>query len=290
MPISHAPNSNRLIVYGGLNRLPQTHSDDDTWVLTHANGQGGTPAWISLNPKGALPPPRQSHASGYDSRHNRFVAVMGVSEDANLPAQFLNDTWVLKNASGNCTAGQACNYDVDATDPDVGDVLTYALVSAPQGMSIDPATGLIQWTPAGNQAGDHTIIVEAVDQGGLIGTQTFTLTVEGVAVPNVQGLAPEWADAMFQAAGLNSGAKTSLGGAITLNFDTLPSEQGWVYAGAYLGVPIQTGQGWTYRPASPVVPEGQVFSVNNGALFQNSIGVGYDAEVGHRYDFLGGLR
>lgn len=36
---------------------------------------------------------------------------------------FFNDTWVLANASGNCTAGQLCTFKTNATDPDAGDVL-----------------------------------------------------------------------------------------------------------------------------------------------------------------------
>jgi len=42
--------------------------------------------------------------------------------------------------------GQTFVYDVDATDPD-GDALTFSLVAAPSGMTIDPASGLVRWTP-----------------------------------------------------------------------------------------------------------------------------------------------
>ncbi len=36
-------------------------------------------------------------------------------------------------------------YDVEAIDPDPDDVLTYSLVAGPEGMTIDPSTGLIDW-------------------------------------------------------------------------------------------------------------------------------------------------
>lgn len=39
--------------------------------------------------------------------------------------------------------GQLYSYDVEATDPDAGDVLTFALPTALAGMTIDPSTGLI---------------------------------------------------------------------------------------------------------------------------------------------------
>ena len=116
---------------------------------------------------------------------------------------------------------------MEASDADAGDVLSYALVQGPAGMTIEAGTGQLHWTPGAAQTGTHDVTVKVTDAGGLSATQSFQLTVAPVAVPNVQGLAPEWAEAMLQAAGLNTGAKSSLGGAITLNFDTLPSEQGW---------------------------------------------------------------
>ena len=68
-------------------------------------------------------------------------------------------------------------YDVNATDPDVGDVLTFSLTTAPAGMTIDPASGLIAWTPAANQAGPQPVGVRVQDAGGLFATQNFTIQV-----------------------------------------------------------------------------------------------------------------
>ncbi|MGD9171086.1 MAG: Ig domain-containing protein, partial [Candidatus Thiodiazotropha sp.] len=45
------------------------------------------------------------------------------------------------------TENQAYQYDVDATDPNTGDSLSYSLTTAPAGMAIDSATGLITWVP-----------------------------------------------------------------------------------------------------------------------------------------------
>ena len=47
------------------------------------------------------------------------------------------------------TEGQAYAYDVNATDPDAGDTLTYELTTAPTGMTINPTSGLIALDPAG---------------------------------------------------------------------------------------------------------------------------------------------
>jgi len=51
-------------------------------------------------------------------------------------------------------AGLPYAYDVDATDPDAGDVLTYSLTTAPAGMSVNPTSGLIAWTPTSLRS-DH---------------------------------------------------------------------------------------------------------------------------------------
>ena len=69
-------------------------------------------------------------------------------------------------------------YDVNATDSD-GDTLTYSLTANPASMTIDSATGLIDWTPAFVQIGDHTVTVNVSD-GSLSDTQSFTITVHDV--------------------------------------------------------------------------------------------------------------
>ena len=72
---------------------------------------------------------------------------------------------------------QLYSYDVAATDPNAGDILTFSLDAAPAGMSIDPASGLIQWTPAIAQLGDHNVTVRVTDDGGLFDTQSFMVAV-----------------------------------------------------------------------------------------------------------------
>ena len=56
------------------------------------------------------------------------------------------------------TVGEPYSYDVDAVDPD-GTKLFYFLIEGSEGMTIDPVTGLITWTPAESQAGEHFIEV-----------------------------------------------------------------------------------------------------------------------------------
>ncbi|WP_298433262.1 putative Ig domain-containing protein, partial [Geobacter sp.] len=71
-------------------------------------------------------------------------------------------------------------YDVQATDYN-GDTLYYRLTSAPSGMTIDLATGLITWTPTASQVGDRSVSVEVVDSKGGRATQSFTVKVTSSA-------------------------------------------------------------------------------------------------------------
>jgi hypothetical protein len=82
------------------------------------------------------------------------------------------------------TAGQAYSYDVDATDPDSGDTLVYSLTIAPSGMSINPGSGLISWTPGA--AGSFDVAVEVSDGKGGTARQPFRVTVVPInAAPEV---------------------------------------------------------------------------------------------------------
>ena len=75
------------------------------------------------------------------------------------------------------TVGQSYVYDVDATDPDAGDTLTFSLTIAPTDMAIEAATGLIGWTPTEAQVGSQPVTVQVQDSGGLSAIQSFSITV-----------------------------------------------------------------------------------------------------------------
>ena len=47
-------------------------------------------------------------------------------------------------------------YQVEATDPNILDILMHSVSDAPNGATINPITGLLQWTPNSEQAGHNT--------------------------------------------------------------------------------------------------------------------------------------
>ncbi|MFO0013145.1 MAG: Ig-like domain-containing protein, partial [Planctomycetota bacterium] len=70
-------------------------------------------------------------------------------------------------------------YDVRAVDPNQDTPLTYALISHPEGMEIDPLTGRIQWTtgPGSVSVGTHRVEVRVSDPEGLSDIQGYNITV-----------------------------------------------------------------------------------------------------------------
>ncbi len=67
------------------------------------------------------------------------------------------------------------SYDVKASDPD-GDAISYALVSAPAGMTINGSTGRVEWRVA-RQPGTYAIEIEAKNSKGLTARQKYDLAV-----------------------------------------------------------------------------------------------------------------
>src|SRR5262249_43955564 len=89
----------------------------------------------------------------------------------------INDPPVISSTPiRNATSGTPYAYQVVGSDPD-GSFLTWSFDAAPLGMSINQATGLIQWLPTRDQVASQNVSVRVTDIGGLSATQTFTISV-----------------------------------------------------------------------------------------------------------------
>ncbi len=84
--------NNIITVYGGD---AGSTNFGDVWVLSHANGTGGTPAWMQLSPTGTAPTARSGHTAVYDSTNNRMTVCGGFHL-----SNALSDTFVLTFANG----------------------------------------------------------------------------------------------------------------------------------------------------------------------------------------------
>ncbi|WP_163697194.1 putative Ig domain-containing protein [Adonisia turfae] len=73
-------------------------------------------------------------------------------------------------------------YTIEASDSN-SDALTYSLNVAPDSMTIDESSGLIEWTPTAAQLGTQTVTVSVADGRGGFAEQTYTIEVAS-DVPN----------------------------------------------------------------------------------------------------------
>jgi len=87
--------NNRMTVFGGDNVGHQTLSD--VWVLTNANGLGGTPAWIQLSPAGGPPDTIDFASAVYDSVDNIMITFGGEGPGFSKDS---NGVWALSHANG----------------------------------------------------------------------------------------------------------------------------------------------------------------------------------------------
>lgn len=89
--------NNRMIIYGGINRINGTRFLNDTWVLTNPNSLGGSPAWIADTVTGTAPQ-RYFYSAFYDSAFNDLVIFGGDSQISASPAQ--DQIFILSKANG----------------------------------------------------------------------------------------------------------------------------------------------------------------------------------------------
>jgi hypothetical protein len=90
------PASNTLIVFGGTPSSYYETTTNDAWILSNANGLGGTSTWTQLSPAGTLPSARSRHSAVYDPNTNKMLVFGGTDGTA---ARF-NDVWELTGANG----------------------------------------------------------------------------------------------------------------------------------------------------------------------------------------------
>ena len=84
--------NNIMTVYGGD---AGGANFGDVWILSHANGAGGTPTWTQLSPTGTAPSTRSGHTAVYDSKNDRMTVFGGFHLSTAL-----SDAWVLTFPNG----------------------------------------------------------------------------------------------------------------------------------------------------------------------------------------------
>lgn len=77
-------------------------------------------------------------------------------------------------------------YLSDLASSEEGSGLVYQLLTAPNGATIDPTTGVINWTPTDAQLGDNTFTLELTDVAGNVRNENFTVDVAAAPIAEVR--------------------------------------------------------------------------------------------------------
>jgi RHS repeat-associated protein len=99
---------------------------------------------------------------------------------------------IISEAIVKASTSQNYVYDVNAIDPDA-DNLTYSLVTAPQGMTINESTGEIIWNTATQTIGNYDVSVRVNDNRGGVDTQDFVVALNNNPLGTITGF--KWEDA-----------------------------------------------------------------------------------------------
>jgi len=102
--------------------------------------------------------------------------VSGIQSDPSDALQVTLDTTAPAFTSTpptTATNGTAVTYDAETSESGV----TYSLANAPTGATIDPATGVLAWTPTALQGGVQTLQIQATDTAGNTAAQDLSIDV-----------------------------------------------------------------------------------------------------------------
>ena len=164
-----------LAVFGALNPISVS--------LNGAEGNVAGASFFVLDselPSGSLATGQTSNVTDFkfdNPQRSRFGFVDFILAEGNQAPVFESAPVVVASADS------PYQYAAIASDPN-GQTLTYSLASAPSGLTINPATGLVTWTPTAGDIAEHSVTVVADDGEGGVTSQSFTLSVVSATPTN----------------------------------------------------------------------------------------------------------
>ena len=131
--------NNVMFIFGGCSGYC-TPVLNDTWMLSNANGLGGTPVWTQLAVDAAAPPARTNAVVVYDPSLNLLSVYSGQDGSAD-PCSTFTDVWRLTNANG---LGGAQSWSMYQSIFIANDTDPFTPLPGLNGAAVayDPATGV----------------------------------------------------------------------------------------------------------------------------------------------------
>ncbi len=140
-------------------------------------------AFLSINPSNGLlyGTPTNAHVGIHQIVVNVSDGTTYITRNFNLTVINVNDPPTL-NYIPPQTASEDMLFSLQhvGQDVDVGDTLTYSLISFPTGMTVNQITGLIAWTPTNDDVSSHMVTVRVSDASGAFAERSFQITVANV--------------------------------------------------------------------------------------------------------------
>ena len=173
---------NELAAYG----FTATASDSDVPSQTLTFSLVGAPAGAGINASTGAFAWTPSEAQGNGSTYNFTVRVSDGVANTDAPISLtvneVNSAPTLAGVPATQTGfwGNAFAFTATAGDPDLpANTLTFSLIGAPSGATINPSTGAFAWTPLSSQINSHTFTVRVTDNGSpsLYNDKSVTITV-----------------------------------------------------------------------------------------------------------------
>jgi len=146
---------------GVLNWTPTEAQGPSNYVVTVRVFDNGSPSLVSTQ---------------------SFTIIVNEVNVAPVLTNLNNTLWTVNEQTTITLTNRGSDADVPTN------ILTYEIVSAPTGATVDPSTGLFSWTPSEAQGpSSNTILVRVFDNGTptLSATQRFSVVVNEVNSPPV---------------------------------------------------------------------------------------------------------
>lgn len=156
---------------GGFQGAPSGtvgQTPEGAWLIAL---DGGPSSSVRLQPGETTSGHTVSVTNPEDARAS-FDASVSATAVPNTPPVFTSSP-VLDGAVGGAYVYPAAAVDADAES------VVFWLHTGPEGMAVDPVTGLVSWVPSANDDAETVVVLQAYDAGGGVATQEFTIAVVG---------------------------------------------------------------------------------------------------------------
>jgi hypothetical protein len=167
----------------GLGPMGQWLASSEVGLADAVNldGGGSSQLWISgATPNGVVNYP-SDNKNAEEPTHSGARACSGglfvFASPFNHPPRFQT------TPPSGATADVPYQYDADAIDLNVDDVLTFSVAKGPVGMSVDPSSGVVSWTPGATGPSSVDVELVVADDAGKQTSQSWTLVIDGATPP-----------------------------------------------------------------------------------------------------------